>query len=648
MSLLYHYTAFPPRPYAAFFKRTGTFSRVIQGSSSPYPSLWSNYIEVELGLGEFYSHFPYAGTGDMTQKLTADLPPGSREARQTLKDYEKYDLFKSNLISLFNGKWDFSNETLGSHPGENPVYHRNIAGEVEDDFSHSIRNDAEFDHNTAYTSFTVNSLGSVKVPPELTLNATAVNYCDTFGDDAYLASLNSRIENGDYDYWAFGSKQNYVYPVWRHTAPGTHKLYHYWVVGRATVFTSYWWDLILVEITLDADVTDPPTFLEGVTYPIQDFITPVVTVKYSVLSHEDHYLGYSSSPNRDLLADFYVDQMLPHEYLPEGVEGHIDVSSNFSLVDVSFPRQPYEYGTFREFVGTRAEGGYYYSQPSCYANFHDRYGRRLPTYVGGCAASSKDALAQYTGGLENNYIETLSEIRQILGPLDTLKAAKVFLTSNYRGGFLPFLKWLANARLAYAFGLIPTITAAQDLYENLGPFIDKFESGYYTRSQTVHGKWSQLLEDQQPFDNVVVTCRSKVRIRPNLDSFMPFIIAAEGVGLLPSLSRVWDLVPYSWLLDTFVDVGSVLDYADYSYFRMLFDIEYSVHSITVRNYYTSADASRFNFRNVDEANPAHAKLYLRYIINGGLQDVVPTSLPLTSPSLAGWDIYGSVLVQKVL
>jgi hypothetical protein len=154
-----------------------------------------------------------------------------------------------------------------------------------------------------------------------------------------------------------------------------------------------------------------------------------------------------------------------------------------------------------------------------------------------------------------------------------------------------------------------------------------------------------LADENQAFKPVIVTCRSKVRLAANIDSIIPYLLTADGLGLLPSLSRIWDLIPFSWLVDSFFNVGDALGYIDFSYKNQLFDIIYSTHSVSVQYMFDGDDRSDFHFRDVDTGVESGYVLYLRYVLEKRVQDVIPTSLPLLTPTETSWDILGSVAVQ---
>lgn len=139
------------------------------------------------------------------------------------------------------------------------------------------------------------------------------------------------------------------------------------------------------------------------------------------------------------------------------------------------------------------------------------------------------------------------------------------------------LKTHASNHLAMQYGVLPTIS---DLKEIVGAFTkaaqyDRFgrKLGYsadtYTFStkarsgETVKGSRTQ---------------RAKIAVRTQDSSLNTFLESLENVGFGLNFENIWDLIPYSFIVDWFVDVGDFLSDIDNRIRLARLPIEYITYS----------------------------------------------------------------------
>lgn len=118
-------------------------------------------------------------------------------------------------------------------------------------------------------------------------------------------------------------------------------------------------------------------------------------------------------------------------------------------------------------------------------------------------------------------------------------------------------KDLSNTYLTGIYGVMPTVSDIQTIlkaFKRIGPYIDK--NGFKTYGSGHH---AELDQDGLHFD---LLQRIKLAIPDEDDAFMSLIQRLEDMGTLPTFENVWDLVPYSFVVDWFVDVGGFLERVD--------------------------------------------------------------------------------------
>jgi hypothetical protein len=312
---------------------------------------------------------------------------------------------------------------------------------------------------------------------------------------------------------------------------------------------------------------------------------------------------------------------------------------------IHFANPPAGGDAFFEYIGYEPTTRLYYDGSSArsYARFLQTFGKKIPSFTFGCYDSFVDAIDNYMPGVDGNHLETLSDLRGLLAPLDLLAAVHMFLKTGYKGGLTSFLDFVSDGILTYRFGVSPLVDDTKDLAEKIRGIAEALKHGLY--ESTLYGKAVFTnLTDEALFSPYTVICRTKVRVKPKADSLLPFILPLKSLGLLPSLSHIWDLVPYSWATDAGFDIGGSLQYLDSSLYKELFEICYTVNSVEVSydilNEYTSN-----LFWEGEYGSPAY-KIYTRGVLDKLAPSLGPTSLPLIGKPLASFDVYGSILYRR--
>jgi hypothetical protein len=252
--------------------------------------------------------------------------------------------------------------------------------------------------------------------------------------------------------------------------------------------------------------------------------------------------------------------------------------------------------------------------------------------------------------MESNHLEALFELGEITAPLDLVKLGRVLPSRIGKKGVrvVGLLDLLTSSYLTYKFGIAPTLSDAEDVSAKVKPLYERLTSGSLFTEQTGHGKVVVSLEEGNDLGvpPCYVTLRATVRVRPNPDSLVTALITADTMNLLPTLSNVWDIVPFSFLLDWFVPVGSYLNVVDAQAKILFVDVAYAVYTISVSEYFSNQLGSSLGWSVTDEDGAG----YRNFVRLVSKQPPVfgPTNLPVTSaPGIPDYGLFGS-LVYKVL
>jgi hypothetical protein len=119
------------------------------------------------------------------------------------------------------------------------------------------------------------------------------------------------------------------------------------------------------------------------------------------------------------------------------------------------------------------------------------------------------------------------------------------------------LKTLSGNYLGMQYGILPTISDLKEIaaaFQKHKPYIDKNGFKLYTAS---HQRNSS--DSIYEFDLVQ---RIKIAIEDEDNGFVDLMNRVESSGFAPTLENIWDLIPYSFVLDWFVNVGDFLERVD--------------------------------------------------------------------------------------
>lgn len=131
------------------------------------------------------------------------------------------------------------------------------------------------------------------------------------------------------------------------------------------------------------------------------------------------------------------------------------------------------------------------------------------------------------------------------------------------------LRGIADNYLTAHYGLLPTISDLQSIWNaitKLKAHRDKY--GFKTSSfgSRASGEW-----DGKPY---TIEQHAKIAICDGDSGFLSLIDGLDSAGVFPSLSNLWDMVPYSFLVDWFVNVGDFLERVDTRLRLERYDIRY--------------------------------------------------------------------------
>jgi len=287
------------------------------------------------------------------------------------------------------------------------------------------------------------------------------------------------------------------------------------------------------------------------------------------------------------LKSFWTDYELPGNY-PWLVQSADDDLSDAEFSPVHVLERPGSYD---------GEPTAFWTKP---ASASQKYGVDRPTYAFkhfvdsihddirvACALSANDCLSRFKANF--NSLESVPELPGMLKSItDVKKIGKVFslFTSGSPLAWLGLIDLLAEGYLLYKYGVKPLVSDVEEAREIATRYANQIDFWSKGLPRRLNGVFKYEIPDAVPGipGTVVVDVRTTMALRSSPAGVLAYIFAMDEVGLLPTLSRLWDLVPFSFVVDWFTGLSARFEDIDASAKRFALELDYYVHTWTYKLY----------------------------------------------------------------
>lgn len=530
-------------------------------------------------------------------------------------------------VKQFMTGWDFSQDTSISLPGENPIVHHNVMGHLTATLGPSLRNSLG-----GYQAFRVTSSSRP-------VGIEADDYC-------YVAYLGTVIDPVNPSFWDYTDPLGVSYHFDRlETVSGRtqYRVLRTWTEGSWVKRRS---DIVILQY--ECSISLLPSTL-GTLCPLSQY----ANAGYYHFSHRNwstqDLIGYTPMyTNDDLDAmSWFPDVSVDYYHDYPDFRYQLGDLTRYSFTHVLVDRLPAQPARLDDLLGYE-EGRFVDRHPYSFGAYQSLIAQVLPNCYAGNYISFNDAVDANFSRVKGDHIEFLMELKDILSPLDlvrALMAARRLAPSH----ILPaLLKILASAKLCWSLAVAPTIADAEDTALKARSILKRFSERELFSIHESRGKAQLVTLMYEPFSPLKITCRSKVSLRVLSDSYIPFLLGSRSIGLLPSLSSAWNLIPMSFVIDWFLPVGNVLDNLETTTLALLVEALPSVHSIQIDYDVTNLLAS-YNMEPVASSSPfVGYRFFERYTMDGVLTPC-GTRLPwYGGTGVPDWGTALSLLYLKIL
>jgi len=229
--------------------------------------------------------------------------------------------------------------------------------------------------------------------------------------------------------------------------------------------------------------------------------------------------------------------------------------------------------------------------------------------------SAADALNKHLLALSTNHIQTLQHLSSILDLLPELTKLPSLVSRLERGdlgALKDLIDYISGEILRFKFTQAPAGRALKEfINSDVKSVLNSLAKSY---TYTIYGDFEyEIPQSQNPYGDgkLLLVTRSKISLSQDLSTMMESILMANSVGLLPTLSRLWEIIPFSFVVDWFTGMNRRLKLVDTQLAYMMFRTNWCLHSYKL-SYYPSAEAlADYGLLNVSDEKPFNISTYMR-------------------------------------
>lgn len=222
-----------------------------------------------------------------------------------------------------------------------------------------------------------------------------------------------------------------------------------------------------------------------------------------------------------------------------------------------------------------------------------------------------------------NQVNMIAFLRDLRKPWELIPKLKNFWK----------LKTLSENYLIFDYGILPTMSDLQDIFracKRMKPYLDKNGFRTYSASST-----TSYIQDGLSWE---LLQRLKLAVADNDSALLSIIERVDSMGFLLTFENVWDLIPYSFVIDWFLDIGSFLERVDADLRISRLNIRY-----TTMSYKASARTFAVPTVEFPYSGSIEKVHYHRWVSD---RCPVPTSSLDTQNDFDHWIEAGALIIQR--
>lgn len=230
-------------------------------------------------------------------------------------------------------------------------------------------------------------------------------------------------------------------------------------------------------------------------------------------------------------------------------------------------------------------------------HFASEIEKSLPDIRPSSFFSTSEAVTDLTGGFDQNLIEVLTQISSFFDVFPDIGATARFIryltSGRYVDSLLEFMNIATEYRLKHKFGIDPNLDLILNQLPKLPAIYNRLASLSESNQVTAYGTFKHHFDYEFGRKDVSLLTKTKVVADLGADQALANVLGIKGSGFAPVPSNAWDLIPFSFVVDWFYDIGSRLRDFENASLLSLLSIKVFVHSYTITSPIEESELSEF-------------------------------------------------------
>ena len=228
--------------------------------------------------------------------------------------------------------------------------------------------------------------------------------------------------------------------------------------------------------------------------------------------------------------------------------------------------------------------------------------------------SSADALDKQMTAFSGNLLQNLQHLKEITDLIPDPAGFERLIAKAIKGdpsAIKEAIDLLTEYILRYRFQIAPLL---RDVDKLTKLELSQVERVAKPQILTGYGQYRYTFLDTENFMNdgtLKLVTRSKIRFISDPSTLWGQMLMANSVGLLPTLSRIWNLLPFSFVVDWFTNMSKRLHLVDDQVLWLALRVVFCTHSYQVTYYPSDERLLEFNLKNAPGGEPFGVSTYIR-------------------------------------
>lgn len=228
--------------------------------------------------------------------------------------------------------------------------------------------------------------------------------------------------------------------------------------------------------------------------------------------------------------------------------------------------------------------------------------------------SSADALDKQMTAFSGNLLQNLQHIKDIASLFPDPAGFERLIAKAIKGdpsAIKEALDLITEYILRYRFEIAPLIRDVDKLRKL---DIRLVEQASKVQELTGYGQFKYVFTDDENFmfdGRLELVTRSKIRFISDPSTLMGQMLLANSIGLLPTFARIWNLLPFSFVVDWFTNMSKRLHLVDDQVLWLALRVVFATHSYKVSYYPSDSVLAAYNLQQTDIGDQFGVSMYVR-------------------------------------